>query len=82
MKTCVMMSHVSLSILIALLHLHFRYFYISDRELLASKDRLQLEVASHRSTTLELRTHIDVLSDALTTTRSTTKKYEEEVHVL
>ena len=52
---------------------------LADRELLASKDRLQLEVASHRSTTLELRTHIDVLSDALTTTRSTTKKYEEEV---
>ena len=53
--------------------------YFTDRDILAAKERLQLEVARQRSTVQELRAHIDVLSEALTSARSSTIKYEEEV---
>ncbi|KAK2193653.1 hypothetical protein NP493_9g09000 [Ridgeia piscesae] len=50
-----------------------------NRDILAAKERLQLEVARQRSTVQELRAHIDVLSEALTSARSSTIKYEEEI---
>lgn len=50
-----------------------------NKELLAAKERLQMEVAAQKKTLNEQRSHIDVLDSALGSARSNVTKLEEEV---
>jgi hypothetical protein len=50
-----------------------------DKELIAAKDRQEIELAAQRATLEEQRTHIDILDTALTNAQSNVVRLEEEV---
>lgn len=49
-----------------------------DKDLLAAKDRQEIELAAQRATLEEQRTHIDILDTALTNAQSNVVRLEEE----
>lgn len=50
-----------------------------DKELMATKDRQDIELSAQRVTLEEQRTHIDILDTALTNAQSNVVRLEEEV---
>ena len=51
----------------------------ADKELVAAKERQEIELAAQRATLQEQRTHIDILDTALTNAQSNVVRLEEEV---
>jgi len=56
----------------------FNYYLFLDKDLLAAKDRQEIELAAQRATLEEQRTHIDILDTALTNAQSNVVRLEEE----
>lgn len=54
-------------------------FFVLDKELAASKERQEIELAAQRATLQEQRTHIDILDTALTNAQENVVRLEEEV---
>lgn len=54
---------------------------IADKELLATKDRQEIELSAQRVTLEEQRTHIDILDTALTNAQTNVVRLEEEVRL-
>jgi len=52
----------------------------ADKELVAAKERQEIELAAQRATLQEQRTHIDILDTALTNAQSNVVRLEEEVN--
>lgn len=52
-----------------------------DKELVAAKERQEIELAAQRATLQEQRTHIDILDTALTNAQSNVVRLEEEVSI-
>lgn len=50
-----------------------------NKEMLAAKERLEMEVTAQKQTLHEQRTHIDVLDTALNNAQGNVSKLEEEV---
>lgn len=50
-----------------------------DKELVAAKERQEIELAAQRATLQEQRTHIDILDTALTNAQGNVVRLEEEV---
>lgn len=67
-------------LLLCLMCLH--KFAISDKELIAAKERQEIELTAQRQTLNEQRTHIDILDSALTNAQANVVKLEEEVSFL
>lgn len=57
----------------------FKCSQFADKELIAAKDRQEIELAAQRATLEEQRTHIDILDTALTNAQSNVVRLEEEV---
>lgn len=57
----------------------YKYFFITDKELIAAKERQEIELTAQRQTLNEQRTHIDILDSALTNAQANVVKLEEEV---
>lgn len=57
----------------------FKCLQFADKELIAAKDRQEIELAAQRATLEEQRTHIDILDTALTNAQSNVVRLEEEV---
>lgn len=53
--------------------------FFLDKELLATKERQEIELAAQRATLSEQRTHIGILDSALTNAQSNVVRLEEEV---
>lgn len=53
-----------------------------DKELVAAKERQEIELAAQRATLQEQRTHIDILDTALTNAQGNVVRLEEEVNVI
>lgn len=53
--------------------------YLVDKELVAAKERQEIELAAQRATLQEQRTHIDILDTALTNAQGNVVRLEEEV---
>lgn len=51
----------------------------SDKELVAAKERQEIELAAQRATLQEQRTHIDILDTALTNAQGNVVRLEEDV---
>jgi hypothetical protein len=51
----------------------------TDKELVAAKERQEIELAAQRATLQEQRTHIDILDTALTNAQGNVVRLEEEV---
>lgn len=51
----------------------------TDKELVAAKERQEIELAAQRATLQEQRTHIDILEAALTNAQGNVVRLEEEV---
>jgi hypothetical protein len=51
----------------------------ADKELVAAKERQEIELAAQRATLQEQRTHIDILDTALTNAQGNVVRLEEEV---
>lgn len=51
----------------------------SDKELVAAKERQEIELLAQRATLQEQRTHIDILEAALTNAQGNVVRLEEEV---
>lgn len=63
--------------------LRYSYFFLYlnfflDKELAASKERQEIELAAQRATLQEQRTHIDILDTALTNAQGNVVRLEEE----
>lgn len=58
------------------------YSMFSDKELIAAKERQEIELTAQRQTLNEQRTHIDILDSALTNAQANVVKLEEEVMLL
>lgn len=58
----------------------FKYFFL-DKELVAAKERQEIELAAQRATLQEQRTHIDILEAALTNAQGNVVRLEEEVRI-
>lgn len=54
---------------------------VADKELVASKERQEIELAAQRATLQEQRTHIDILDTALTNAQENVVRLEEEVRL-
>lgn len=52
---------------------------LTDKELVAAKERQEIELAAQRATLQEQRTHIDILDTALTNAQGNVVRLEEEV---
>ena len=52
----------------------------ADKELVAAKERQEIELAAQRATLQEQRTHIDILDTALTNAQGNVVRLEEEVN--
>lgn len=52
---------------------------ILDKDLIAVKERQEVELAAQRATLAEQRTHIDILDSALTNAQQNVLRLEEEV---
>jgi hypothetical protein len=52
---------------------------LPDKELVAAKERQEIELAAQRATLQEQRTHIDILDTALTNAQGNVVRLEEEV---
>lgn len=52
---------------------------ILDKDLVAVKERQEVELAAQRATLAEQRTHIDILDSALTNAQQNVLRLEEEV---
>ena len=52
---------------------------LTDKELIAAKERQEIELTAQRQTLNEQRTHIDILDSALTNAQANVVKLEEEV---
>lgn len=50
-----------------------------DKELVAAKERQEIELAAQRATLQEQRTHIDILDTALTNAQGNVVRLEDEV---
>lgn len=57
---------------------HSNMFFL-DKELVAAKERQEIELAAQRATLQEQRTHIDILDTALTNAQGNVVRLEEEV---
>lgn len=55
-------------------------FFFLDKELVAAKERQEIELAAQRATLQEQRTHIDILDTALTNAQGNVVRLEEEVN--
>lgn len=55
------------------------YFFISDREMQAIKERQDLEIITQRATIQELQNRIDILDSALTNAQANVVRLEKEV---
>jgi hypothetical protein len=55
------------------------HFLFADKELVAAKERQEIELAAQRATLQEQRTHIDILDTALTNAQGNVVRLEEEV---
>ena len=53
-----------------------------DKELMATKERQEIELAAQRATLTEQRNHIDILDTALTNAQNNVLRLEEEVRVI
>lgn len=53
--------------------------FVLDKELVAAKERQEIELAAQRATLQEQRTHIDILEAALTNAQGNVVRLEEEV---
>lgn len=58
---------------------HSNMFFFLDKELVAAKERQEIELAAQRATLQEQRTHIDILDTALTNAQGNVVRLEEEV---
>ena len=56
-----------------------KYNFCADKELIAAKERQEIELTAQRQTLNEQRTHIDILDNALTNAQTNAVKLEEEV---
>lgn len=57
----------------------YNYTFALDKELVAAKERQEIELAAQRATLQEQRTHIDILDTALTNAQGNVVRLEEEV---
>lgn len=53
----------------------------ADKELVAAKERQEIELAAQRATLQEQRTHIGILDTALTNAQENVVRLEEEVFI-
>jgi len=56
------------------------FHFFTDKELMATKDRQEIELSAQRVTLEEQRTHIDILDTALTNAQTNVVRLEEEVN--
>lgn len=68
----------SMPFLIISIQQMFNCYLFLDKDLLAAKDRQEIELAAQRATLEEQRTHIDILDTALTNAQSNVVRLEEE----
>jgi len=57
------------------------FSFSTDKELVAAKERQEIELTAQRATLQEQRTHIDILDKALTNAQGNVVRLEEEVRI-